>query len=306
MEVMSSTPLEGEVNLSTVATARTLACGEVFGGNEPVHTTIELPGLHGVLYSHPCHGARGGDVHYLSVCGSGLLARVCIADVLGHGEVVAQVSAQMHAHLRRSVDVIDERRVFREMDRRLQDIGVRAMTTAALLTYYPPSRRLTVSYAGHPPGWRCSSADGRWTRLSVAGEDRAGVAMNLPLGTGFESAYGRSRQRMTLGDRLVMVTDGVLEAPSATGEEFGEAGVERVLLDTTRHSPERLVRALLDALAAHTGGPGPVHDDVTIFVGEIVPGPKGPAVWHVLKNRLLTRVIPSLRHPQCSVMSASI
>jgi sigma-B regulation protein RsbU (phosphoserine phosphatase) len=295
MESMSATPPESEIDLTALTTARTLACGEVFGGNEPVHTAIELPGLHGVLYSHPCHGARGGDVHYLSVCGSGLLARVCIADVLGHGEVVAQVSAQMHAHLRRSVDVIDERRVFREMDRRLQHIGVRAMTTAVLLTYYPPSRRLTVSYAGHPPAWNFASSERRWTRLRVAGEDRAGVPMNLPLGTGFESGYDRSRLRPNVGDRLLIVTDGVLEAPSPTGEDFGVEGVERVLADTTLLSPESLVRALLDALAGHTTASTPGHDDVTIFVGEIVPGPKGPAVWHVLKNRLLTRVIPSLR-----------
>ena len=61
------------------------------------------------------------------------------------------------------------------------------------------------------------------------------------------------------------------------------------------HYENGLVEYLLDALAGHTGMSTPVHDDVTIFVGEIVQGPKGPAVWHVLKNRLLTRVIPSLR-----------
>ena len=289
---------ESELDLAAVASPRSLACGEVFGGNEPIHTAIDLPGLHGVLYSHPCHGARGGDVHYMSVCGSGLLARVCIADVVGHGEVVAKVSAQMHAHLRRSVDVIDERRVFREMDRRLQAIGVRAMTTAALLTYYPPSRRLTVSYAGHPPGWIFSSADQRWTRLNVEAAQRAGLAMNLPLGTGLESAYDRARRRVDVGDRLVMVTDGVLEAPSPDGDEFGTGGVERVLHDITIQSAESLMRALLDRLSDHTGGSGSVHDDVTMFVGEIVPGPPGPAIWHVLKNRLLTRVIPSLRQPR--------
>jgi serine phosphatase RsbU (regulator of sigma subunit) len=169
------------------------------------------------------------------------------------------------------------------------------MTTAALFTYYPPSRRLTVSYAGHPPAWIVSVTDRRWTRLSVARADRPGVPMNLPLGTGFKSDYGRERQRMTVGDRLVVVTDGVLEAPSHTGDDFGAEGVERVLANTTLQSPESVVRALLDALATHTGASTPVHDDVTIFVGEIVPGPKGPAVWHVLKNRLLTRVIPSLR-----------
>jgi serine phosphatase RsbU (regulator of sigma subunit) len=294
MDGMNSTPLEGEVNLAAMTTSRTLACAEVFGGNEPIHTAIDLPGLHGVLYSHPYHGARGGDVHYMSVCGSGLLARVCIADVLGHGDVVSQVSAQMHAHLRRSVNVLDERRVFRDMDRRLEAIGVRAMTTAALLTYYSPSRRLTLSYAGHPPAWLLSSADRRWTRLPVEGNDRAAGARNLPLGTGFEPSYGRARRRLALGDRLVLVTDGVLEAPSPGGDEFGDAGVERVLHDTTLQSPESLVRALLDALAAHTGSTTPVADDMTIYVGEIAPGPRGPALWHVLKNRLLTRVMPSL------------
>ena len=67
-----------------------------------------------------------------------------------------------------------------------------------------------------------------------------------------------------------------------------------MLADTNRQRPECLARALLDALAGHTGASTSTHDDVTIFVGDIVPGPKGQ-VWHVLENRLLTRVTPSLR-----------
>ncbi len=288
--------LEAGAPLTSVAMTRSLACGEVFGGNEPVHTAIELPGLHGVLYSRPCHGARGGDVHYMSVCGSGLLARVCVADVMGHGEVVAKVSAQMHAHLQRSVDVIDERRVFREMDKRLQTVGGRAMTTAVLVTYYPPSRRLTVSYAGHPPGWIFSASEQTWNRLTVVAEPRAGVAMNLPLGTGLGSFYGRARRRLMVGDRLVLITDGVLDASGPDGDGLGVEGVERVLNHEGRRSPEGVVRALLDAMASHAAGVGAAGvDDVTIFVGEIVPGPPGPALWHVLKNRLLIRVMPSLR-----------
>jgi serine phosphatase RsbU (regulator of sigma subunit) len=292
---MNPTAWQGDIDLTAVAAPRGLACGEVSGGNEPIQTAIALPGLHGVLYSHPCHGARGGDVHYLSVCGSGLLARVCVADVLGHGELVARVSTQMHAHLRRSVDVIDERRVFREMDRRLQEIGGRAMTTAALLTYYPPSQRLTISYAGHPPGWFYSARAARWSRLCVDGPSTVGVPADLPLGTGLGPSYARRRMRAAVGDCLLMVTDGVLDAPNADDAEFGVAGVERVLQGTRPGRAERIVRALLDAIASHTGRETPAHDDVTIFAGEIVPGPRGPALWHVLKNRLLTRVIPSLR-----------
>ena len=29
-------------------------CGEVRGGNGVTHTLVDLPGLHGVLYSRPC------------------------------------------------------------------------------------------------------------------------------------------------------------------------------------------------------------------------------------------------------------
>jgi sigma-B regulation protein RsbU (phosphoserine phosphatase) len=267
-----------------------LACGEVHGGNEPIHRAVSLPGLEGVLYSHPCHGARGGDVHYVSVCGSGLLARICVADVVGHGELVAKISTQMHAHLRRSVDVIDERRIFRTLDRRLQELGLRAMTTAAIVTYYPPSRRLTISYAGHPPAWIRSGSDSQWRRLHVEGEDTPGIAMNMPLGTGFGSDYRRTRRRMAIGDRLLLITDGVLDAENAAGEEFGITGVERVLAATSDADAGTVVQALLDALARHSGGDRPQHDDVTIFLGEIVAGPRGPALWHVLKNRLLTRI----------------
>lgn len=269
--------------------SRTLVCGEVRGGNVPVHTEVTLPGLNGVLYSRPCRGARGGDVHYLSVCGSGLLSRVCIADVAGHGEVVAAVSARMHDHLRKSVDVIDERRVFRDMDRRLQEIGIQAMTTAALITYYPPSRRFTVSYAGHPPGWVRSGDGARWRRLEVAPGPASPMA-NLPLGTGFESTYARERLRLDVGDRLVLVTDGVLDADNAADHEFGVSGVEQTLDALgAAASIDETATALLDALARHVGTRDFVHDDVTIFVGEIAPSPPGPALWHVLKNRLLRR-----------------
>jgi hypothetical protein len=44
--------------------------------------------------------------------------------------------------------------------------------------------------------------------------------------------------------------------------------------------------ALLAALLAH-GGAALTEDDVTFFLGEVVDGPAGPAVWHVIRNRVL-------------------
>lgn len=262
-----------------------LACGEVRGGNRPVHAEIELPGLRGVLYSSVAGGTHGGDIHYLSVCGSGLLSRLCVADVAGHGDAVAAVGTEMYAQLRRSVDIVDERRVLRAIDRRIVGAGVPAMTTAVLATYYPPSRRLAVSYAGHPPAWSYSTAKRRWRPIAPQQErSPARGPVGLPLGTGLSPTYTRRRLQVAVGDRLLLLTDGVLEACSPADEEFGQAGLAR-LLEAYDGPIDGLVDHLLDGLAAHTGTERSFDDDVTVFVGEIVAGPPGPALWHVFRNR---------------------
>jgi serine phosphatase RsbU (regulator of sigma subunit) len=93
-----------------------LVCNEVWGGNRAFYGPVELPGLRGVLYSQASDGTRGGDVHYLSVCGSGLISRACLADVTGHGESVAAISETMHDLLRRSVNRMDERKVLQRLN----------------------------------------------------------------------------------------------------------------------------------------------------------------------------------------------
>jgi serine phosphatase RsbU (regulator of sigma subunit) len=266
-----------------------LACGEIRGGNEPVYTAIEMPGLRGILYSRPCHGPEGGDVHFASVCGSGLVARLCVADVAGHGQVVAAVGREMHAHLRQSVNRFDDRRVMADLDRRLETEGLRAITTAAIVSYYHPSQRLTVAYAGHPPGWLYRAAEDRWTRLDAA-PVTAGLPRDLPLGTGLGPDYSRQRLKALPGDRVLFVTDGVLEAPGPDDVEFGVAGVEATLHGT----PEEIAARLLAALRAHTGAEELAHDDVTFFVGEFVEGPSGPTLWKVLKNRVLPKILSPL------------
>lgn len=265
-------------------------CGEIRGGNEPIHERVAMPGLRGVLYSNPCRGASGGDLHYISVCGSGLLARVCLADVAGHGEMIAAVGAEMHALLRRSVDTIDERKVLTTLDRRLDDTGPHAMTTAVLLTYYPPARRLTVRYAGHPPGWLYRAGERRWSQLDTPTQPTAGRHADLPLGTGLSPTFTRHRFRVAPGDRLLLVTDGVLEASAPDGRELGAVGLA-ALLERSGDRLDSIDQELLAALRAHVDHPDLVHDDVTFFAGEFVPGPPGPALWHIVKNRLLSRSV---------------
>ena len=163
-----------------------------------------------MLYSNPCHGASGGDVHYCSMCNSGIIARVCLADVAGHGERVAGVARVMHAELRASVNRWDEREVMQALDVRLEQSGLKAITTAALVSYRPWKQLLTVSYAGHPPGWIYrAGGDGqgrRWERLLMTETVASGPA-DLPLGTGFGPAYSRTQVRALPG-RSAAARDG--------------------------------------------------------------------------------------------------
>ena len=277
-----------------------LACAEVKGGTQPAHDVIELPGLRGVLYSMPCEAPRGGDVHYLSVCGSGLLSRVCVADVAGHGGAVAAVSHETYDQLRRSVDVVDERRVFRALDQRLDRIGAPTLTTAVLATYFPPSQRLSISYAGHPEAWIYRRAERAWRPIEAEpAAPKTAAPTGLPLGTGLSPGFTRRRIKVKTGDRVLLLTDGVLEAASPDGVEFGQDRLVQVLRAHAGGCGE-LVDELLAALRAHTGRQQLVHDDVTIMVAEFVEGPRGPAIWHVLKNRLRPgRIeVAAIRHRQ--------
>ena len=291
-----------------------LVCSEVWGRNRPVHIPIELPGVRGVLFSRPCDGGRGGDVHYLSVCGSGLLSRMCLADVVGHGEQVAAVSDEMHRQLRRFMNQPDQRRVLRDLNERLVRMGLRAMTTAVAVSYYPPRRKLSISHAGHPPGWLYRVATGSWTRVgarrSDANRESAGrsdtshtiarrnsartidaraTLANLPLGVDESTEFSRHDLRVERGDRLLLVTDGVLEAPSTDGTLFGEVGIEACLHESAGLTCPEVGGGLLQALRTHGGEAALNFDDVTFLLIEFVAPPRGPALWHAIKNRLLRR-----------------
>ncbi len=264
-----------------------LVCSEVWGGNRTIHTAVNLPGLHGVLFSQPAQGGRGGDVHYLSVCGSGILSRMCLADVVGHGEAVARFSSEMHAQLRRLMNWPDERSVFKALNRRLVDIGLDAMTTAAAVSYYPPRRKLSVSYAGHPPAWFYRKSENRWVQWSIQSREGAAGLVDGPLAIDPDAAYSRNSLKAAEGDRLVLITDGVLEAPGPNGQQFGTNNLEAALNRAGGGSIQQLAGGVLDSLRDYVGPAGLVHDDVTFLAVEFIPGPTlGRHVWLALRNRI--------------------
>jgi serine phosphatase RsbU (regulator of sigma subunit) len=192
----------------------------------------------------------------------------------------------MHDQLRRSVDRIDERKVLRRLNLRLSKLGDDAFTTAAVLTYFPPTRRMSISYAGHEPAWYYVASTQRWLTLEPV--ERKGLA-NLILAVSPRSRFTRCVRRVTQGDRLLMITDGVLEAMNRAGALFGRERLAQVIQSADSRSPETVVSTILDSLHEHTEGAGLNHDDVSILLLEFVDNLEKPAQWLALQNRLFRR-----------------
>src|SRR5260370_39051677 len=93
-----------------------LACLEGRGGNHLAEYSTELPGLAGWVSCHPLRPSPlGGDLYYLSACSKGVIARVVLADVAGHGEVVSSSAVRLHDALRQHEDDWDQTALIRQL-----------------------------------------------------------------------------------------------------------------------------------------------------------------------------------------------
>lgn len=84
----------------------------------------------------------------------------------------------------------------------------------------------------------------------------------LPVGLVSEARYDRVEAQLFPGDRLFLVSDGVTECPSETGEELGEAGLRNILMQDSGLADNALLESLVWHLSAHGGG-GEFPDDVS-------------------------------------------
>lgn len=117
---------------------------------------------------------------------------------------------------------------------------------------------LRLGIAGHPAPYLCDR--------DVQPDFDA--VIDPPLGLFAERTYHSLEVRLNKGERLIMFTDGLIDA-RGHGAPFGEEGVHRVLSDDCGATVWELSSALAEAAAAHSGGR--LLDDVAVvalrFVG---------------------------------------
>ena len=247
--------------------AHRIRCAEVWGGIRNADVEALTSGVRASLFSSACDGGAGGDVYYFSVCGSDSLTRVALADVTGHGEQVSQVGQWLYDALAARMNSLRGDRVLSELNDLADHYGLSAVSTLAVVQFYRRKSQLYVSYAGHPPALVYRASVGRWEPAEV--KDPPGLS-NLPIGVSDQTRYRQESQPLASGDRILLYTDGVIEAPGvADSSLFGMTRLLETANARANVSLQELKTAIVDAVRVHTGG-SLVHDDVTVLAMEVI------------------------------------
>ncbi len=243
-----------------------IKCAEVWGGIRNQEQNVIAAGLTASLFSAACEGGKGGDIYYLSVCDGGELTRVAIADVVGHGSTVSEVSQGLYDSLHDHMNDPDGGKVLAALNGLAVARGITSLTTASIVGYFTVNGTGFFACAGHLPTLVKRRGSDKWEEVKP--DDPGDEFVNMPLGAVPDVTYGQGMVKLQSGDRLLLYTDGVIEAPSRDGELFGLGRLHETLNRLADSSLPELKQGVLAAVREHSGGTL-VHDDVTIMALEV-------------------------------------
>jgi sigma-B regulation protein RsbU (phosphoserine phosphatase) len=115
--------------------------------------------------------------------------------------------------------------------------------------------RLRYSNAGQEPPV-VVHAGGRLGALDAGGP---------VLGLLNQASYDSGEVQLAAGDLVVVCSDGVTEARSASGDEFGRERMEDTLKACHGMSPDAVIDTLMGAIRVFVGS-APQADDITVLV----------------------------------------
>jgi phosphoserine phosphatase RsbU/P len=243
-----------------------LQCLEIWGGNHRVSHALELPGLTGWLHSEPTEQSlQGGDVHYVSVCSKGLLTRLALADVSGHGQSAGSVAALLRGLIHKHIDTWDQSELMRELNSSLHSSVTHSQYASAILfAYYQPTSELVFTNAGHPPALWYHAATKAWDWLE-SGTPLAHNIEGLPLGLIDGTDYVQVAVRLRPDDLLILYTDGITEARNPDGEMLERDGLLAIVKSLSANEPATVAQGLIAGLQEFCGNRTP-DDDHTFCV----------------------------------------
>jgi sigma-B regulation protein RsbU (phosphoserine phosphatase) len=185
---------------------------------------------------------------------------VMVGDVSGHGVQSGMVATAAKAglHLLLEMGVNTPGALLAGMNKTVLATASNALMMTAIVAVVDLSAHtLAFASAGHNYPFLYQAASQQVAMLDETG--------GFPLGFDAGSTYTEFEVEFLGGDRLLLYTDGIIEARNTAGEEFGYERFGVYLHDTLCGSPEQFRRGLVTTVQRFSGSEG-FEDDVTILV----------------------------------------
>jgi sigma-B regulation protein RsbU (phosphoserine phosphatase) len=218
----------------------------------------QLPGIQAAWWFQPCRGVGGDYFDFFELPGGDL--GLVMADVSGHGAASAMTASILKALIPRYLSVHKSPAtvlgLLNEDLLRLTPDDV--FVTTFLGRYTPLNKELRWSLAGHPypllqePGGRVVTLEQSSPFLGVFSNDQ-------PL-----LKYCDRNSTVSAGQRLVVYTDGLLDASVDQGKPLGKRHLEQLLRQHRDLTPGQLTRELAAQLN-RSNGDYP-SDDIAVII----------------------------------------
>ena len=222
-----------------------------FQPTAPPHVSgYELQGI-----SFPCYEI-GGDYYDFIERDDGRLV-IALGDVSGKGTAAALLMSSLHAAIHaQSASHNSLVATISAVNRYLADnIPANRFVTLFYAELDPQSGALSFLNAGHNPPLIVHSA-GTVEQLASGG---------LPLGIKPDAEYREGRTQLQRGDVLCIYSDGVTEAVSPTGEEFGATRLYEVVSRNIEASAAGIRDRIESSLTKFAQGTS-AADDITLVI----------------------------------------
>jgi sigma-B regulation protein RsbU (phosphoserine phosphatase) len=194
------------------------------------------------------------------VAGSGGSSVITVGDISGHGFGPAILMASVMSYLRAFArgEMALDRILARTNDLLYEETRPEDFATALVVRVDPKNRVLEYGNAGHPAGWVLD------TQGAVKDELRG---TGVPLGM-FARAEYRSVSSLLLrpGDTVVLYTDGISEAESPDGSQFGDGRILEAVREHLGENARRITESLFSAVRDFTHGDRPLDDMTAVII----------------------------------------
>ena len=252
---------------------RPFGCMELWAGNERAHRSLELAGLESDVIAVPAGGEKGGDLSAVFSC-SDNVARVVLADCVGHGYTASGVARHVHHLLHKFQDMRDTAGLLAALNDAFtlsndQSDGPLRLTTVVTGTFDGTTGEFNFAYAAHPRMLLWREQQSRFFEL---GEGLEG----FPLGFITGETYNQQSVRLNHGDMILAFSDGATEAHSPSGDQLTAKGFLELAGRTLSRLPQPaslhdFSEALLEGVHNFRGAVGELDDDITLMTLRRIP-----------------------------------